>query len=98
PSHPLSFPTRRSSDLYLFLVHQRDQTVALFGGLMLLLNLEILGIGRMALTDSVLIFFTTASLYGFWLGLHGASRVRRWIWAFYRSEEHTSELQSRENL
>lgn len=41
---------------YLFLVHQREQTVALFGGLMLLLNLEILGLGRMALTDSVLIF------------------------------------------
>jgi 4-amino-4-deoxy-L-arabinose transferase-like glycosyltransferase len=68
---------------YLFLVHQRDQTVALFGGLMLLLNLEILGLGRMALTDSVLIFFTTASLYGFWLGLHGAGGVRRWIWVFY---------------
>ncbi|TMQ26847.1 MAG: glycosyltransferase family 39 protein [Nitrospirae bacterium] len=68
---------------YLFLVHQRDQTVALFGGLMLLLNLEILGLGRMALTDSVLIFFTTASLYGFWLGLHGEGGVRRWIWAFY---------------
>ena len=30
---------------YLFLVHQREQTVALFGGLMLLLNLEILGLG-----------------------------------------------------
>ena len=68
---------------YLFLVHQRDRTVALFGGLMLLLNLEILGLGRMALTDSVLIFFTTASLYGFWLGLHGEGGVRRWIWAFY---------------
>ena len=68
---------------YLFLVHQRDQTVALFGGLMLLLNLEILGLGRMALTDSVLIFFTTASLYGFWLGLHGEGSARRWIWAFY---------------
>jgi 4-amino-4-deoxy-L-arabinose transferase-like glycosyltransferase len=68
---------------YLFLVHQRDRTVALFGGLMLLLNLEILGLGRMALTDSVLIFFTTASLYGFWLGLHGAGGVRRWIWMFY---------------
>jgi 4-amino-4-deoxy-L-arabinose transferase-like glycosyltransferase len=68
---------------YLFLVQQRDQTVALFGGLMLLLNLEILGLGRMALTDSVLIFFTTASLYGLWLGLHGAGGVRRWIWAFY---------------
>jgi 4-amino-4-deoxy-L-arabinose transferase-like glycosyltransferase len=68
---------------YLFLVHRRDRTVALFGGLMLLLNLEILGLGRMALTDSVLIFFTTASLYGFWLGLHGTSSVRRWIWMFY---------------
>jgi hypothetical protein len=50
---------------------------------MLLLNLEILGLGRMALTDSVLIFFTTASLYGFWLGLHGEDGMRRWIWAFY---------------
>ncbi len=68
---------------YLFLVHQRDRTVALFGGLMLLLNLEVLGLGRMALTDSVLIFFTTASLYGFWLGLHGTGSVRRWIWMFY---------------
>ncbi len=68
---------------YLFLVHQRDRTIALFGALMLLLNLEILGLGRMALTDSVLIFFTTASLYGFWLGLHGEGGVRRWIWAFY---------------
>ena len=68
---------------YLFLAHQRDRTVALFGALMLLLNLEILGLGRMALTDSVLIFFITASLYGFWLGLHGDGAVRRWIWAFY---------------
>ena len=68
---------------YLFLLHQRDRTVALFGALMLLLNLEILGLGRMALTDSVLIFFTTASLYGFWLGLHGEGRMRQWIWVFY---------------
>ena len=68
---------------YLFLLHQRDRTVALFGALMLLLNLEILGLGRMALTDSVLIFFTTASLYGFWLGLHGEGRMRHWIWTFY---------------
>jgi 4-amino-4-deoxy-L-arabinose transferase-like glycosyltransferase len=68
---------------YLFLAHQRDRTIALFGALMLLLNLEILGLGRMALTDSVLIFFTTASLYGLWLGLHGEGGMRRWIWAFY---------------
>lgn len=68
---------------YFFLARVRDRTVALFGALMLLLNVEILGLGRMALTDSVLIFFTTASLYGFWLGLHGEGSVRRWIWAFY---------------
>ncbi len=68
---------------YLFLAHQRDRSIALFGALMLLLNLEILGLGRMALTDSVLIFFTTASLYGLWLGLHGEGGVRRWIWVFY---------------
>jgi 4-amino-4-deoxy-L-arabinose transferase-like glycosyltransferase len=68
---------------YLFLLHQRDQTIALFGALMLLLNLEILGLGRMALTDSVLVFFTTTSLYGLWLGLHGEGGMRRWIWAFY---------------
>ncbi len=68
---------------YLFLAHQRDRTVALFGALMLLLNLGILGLGRLALTDSVLIFFITASLYGFWLGLHGDGAARRWIWAFY---------------
>jgi 4-amino-4-deoxy-L-arabinose transferase-like glycosyltransferase len=68
---------------YFFLAYVRDRTIALFGALMLLLNVEILGLGRMALTDSVLIFFTTASLYGFWLGLHGEGHVRRWIWAFY---------------
>lgn len=68
---------------YFFLAYARDQRIALFGALMLLLNTEILGLGRMALTDSVLIFFTTASLYGFWLGLHGEGPLRRWIWIFY---------------
>ena len=68
---------------YVFLTYVRDRTIALFGALMLLLNIEILGLGRMALTDSVLIFFTTSSLYGFWLGLHGEGPVRRWIWVFY---------------
>ncbi len=58
---------------YLFLARLRGPTVGLIGALMLLLNLEIVAIGRMALTDSVLIFFTTLSLYGFWLGLHAPS-------------------------
>ena len=68
---------------YLFLTRLRGPTVGLYGSLMLLLNIEVLALGRMAITDSVLIFFTTLSLYGFWLGLHEPGRGRHWIWAFY---------------
>ncbi|MDF0665414.1 MAG: glycosyltransferase family 39 protein [Nitrospira sp.] len=68
---------------YLFLSRLRGSTAGLFGALMLLLNIEILALGRMAITDSVLIFFTTLSLYGFWLGIHEQGRGRHWIWAFY---------------
>lgn len=68
---------------YLFLTRLRGPTIGLFGALMLLLNIEMLALGRMAITDSVLIFFTTLSLYGFWLGLHEPGQGRHWIWAFY---------------
>ncbi len=68
---------------YLFLARLRGPTVGLLGALMLLLNLEVVAIGRMALTDSVLIFFTTLALYGFWLGLHGEGRERHCIWLLY---------------
>ena len=54
---------------YLFLCRLRGPTVGLFSALMLLLNIEMLALGRMAITDSVLIFFTTCALYCFWLGL-----------------------------
>ena len=68
---------------YLFLTRCRGPVIGLFGAAMLLLNLEIIGLGRMALTDSVLIFFTTLSLYGFWLGLYGTGRERHYMWLFY---------------
>jgi len=68
---------------YLFLTRLRGPTLGLYGALMLLLNIEMLALGRMAITDSVLIFFTTLSLYGFWLGLHESGAGRHWIWAFY---------------
>ncbi len=68
---------------YLFLSRLRGPTVGLFGALMLLLNIEILALGRMAITDSVLIFFTTFSLYSFWLGFHEPGAGRRWMWGFY---------------
>ena len=76
---------------YLFLRRWRGTPVDLFGGLMLLLNIEIIGLGRMALTDSVLIFFTTLALYGFWSGLHASTdpgtgfrgSERHFMWLFY---------------
>src|SRR5438093_10218434 len=68
---------------YLFLTCLRGPLIGLVGGVMLLLNIEIIALGRMALTDSVLIFFTTLSLYGFWMGLHGEERARHFVWLFY---------------
>jgi 4-amino-4-deoxy-L-arabinose transferase-like glycosyltransferase len=65
---------------YGFLSRVRGPMAALLGALMLLLNLEIVSIGRLVLTDSVLIFFTTLALYGFWLGLASS---RRFMWLFY---------------
>jgi 4-amino-4-deoxy-L-arabinose transferase-like glycosyltransferase len=58
-----------------FLTRLRGPLPGLLGGLMLLLNVEIVAIGRLALTDSALILFTTLSLFGFWLGLHGSASL-----------------------
>jgi len=60
---------------YAFLTSLHGPLPGLLGGLMLLLNVEIVVIGRLALTDSVLIFLTTLSLFGFWLGLHGSAEL-----------------------
>ena len=76
---------------YLFLARIRGPEVGLLGALMLLLNPEIVALGRMALTDSALIFFTTLALFGFWLGLQGSmaqtegrgSGARHYFWLFY---------------
>ncbi|MEW6543770.1 MAG: glycosyltransferase family 39 protein [Nitrospirota bacterium] len=68
---------------YGFLTRVRGPVFGLMGGLMLLLNVEILAIGHMALTDGVLILWTTLSLFGFWLGLHGEGAQRHFLWLFY---------------
>jgi 4-amino-4-deoxy-L-arabinose transferase-like glycosyltransferase len=84
---------------YLFLARVRGSQIAMFGALMLLVNVEMIAIGRLALTDSVLIFFTTLAIYGFWLGLHASDArhpdtaaepsvgpedsSRHFIWLFY---------------
>lgn len=61
----------------------RGPWFGLVGSLMLALNIEMVAINRVALTDSVLIFFTTLSLYGFWLGLYHEARWRAALWLFY---------------
>lgn len=68
---------------YLFTSRFCGAVMGLLGALMLLLNIEMIGLSRMALTDSVLIWFTTLSLYSFWLGFHGRQSERGWRWIFY---------------
>ncbi|HKN88035.1 MAG TPA: glycosyltransferase family 39 protein [Nitrospiraceae bacterium] len=68
---------------YWFLTSTQGAFIGLVGGLILLLNLEMVAIGRMALADSALILCTTASLYGFWVGLHGKGKQRHAFWIFY---------------
>src|SRR4026207_1791424 len=68
---------------YWFTARWQNEQVALLSSLMLLLNCEIIFLNRMALTDSVLVFFTTAAQWGLWAGLHSTGRGRHWFWVFY---------------
>jgi 4-amino-4-deoxy-L-arabinose transferase-like glycosyltransferase len=58
-------------------------TTGLRAALMLLLNFEILAIGRMVLTDMVLVFFTTLSIFSFFLAMWGQGSAKRWYWVSY---------------
>jgi 4-amino-4-deoxy-L-arabinose transferase-like glycosyltransferase len=64
---------------YLFLARTCGTTAALFGALMLLLNVEVIILGRQALTDMVLMFFTTLSTFAFCLGFNGKAPRRHWL-------------------
>ncbi|HET7057460.1 MAG TPA: glycosyltransferase family 39 protein [Nitrospiraceae bacterium] len=68
---------------YLFLARIRGTTVGTFGALILLLNIEVIILGRQALTDMVLMFFTTLSAYAFWLGFNGKAPRRHWLLLSY---------------
>lgn len=68
---------------YVFASRFCGPVTGLFAALMLLLNIEIIGLSRMALTDAVLIFLTTLSLFSFWLGFQGNERERWWRWICY---------------
>jgi 4-amino-4-deoxy-L-arabinose transferase-like glycosyltransferase len=69
--------------LYGFLARLRGPNEGLLAALMLALNLQMIGLNRMALTDSVLIFFTTLALFSFWIGLQTAQHRRPWLWLCY---------------
>jgi 4-amino-4-deoxy-L-arabinose transferase-like glycosyltransferase len=56
---------------YAFATRIFGPTVGLRAALMLLLNFEVLAIGRMVLTDMVLVFFTTLSIFSFFLAMQG---------------------------
>ena len=68
---------------YSFLARVIVSRVALFGALILLLNLEMIGICRMVLTDPELVFFTTLAGYSFWLGMEAEQQSRWGFLVFY---------------
>ncbi|MBQ27651.1 MAG: hypothetical protein CMH81_05870 [Nitrospiraceae bacterium] len=68
---------------YLFLTRVATVNVAWWSTLCLLLNLEMLAIGRMVLTDMILIFFTTLTLFSFWIAFSGERREKRWYLVCY---------------
>ena len=67
---------------YLFVRKWAGPRVALWAGLMLLLNLEFLGINRMVLTDPELVVCTTLAGYSFWQALQH-EQTRRWLFVLF---------------
>src|SRR5690606_39803908 len=90
PPYLHSFPTRRSSDLTVIL-QKRDSLVNCYtvsiNGIMVRNNLSLLLDGE----------YCESHMYGLYM-LHGTTHVDNHTLVDHRSEEHTSELQSRENL
>ena len=68
---------------YYFAGRILGPSTALRAALMLLLNFEIFGIGRMVLTDMVLVFFTTLCVFSFFLAMWGQGTTKRWYWISY---------------
>src|SRR5690606_41211862 len=88
---PHSFPTRRSSDLLLGAVRADDELLALAPGLLPEAADALEGLGK---RKGVLVLPAGPGVAA---GFERLDLNRAWAGAL-RSEEHTSELQSRENL
>ena len=68
---------------YWFLTRVATVNVAWWSAVCLVLNFEILALGRLVLTDMVLVFFTTLTLFSFWIAFSGAEKEKRWYWVCY---------------
>ncbi len=68
---------------YWFLNRLLGPTIAFIGSLILLLNVEFIGLHRMVMTDPELIFFTTLATYSFWIGFNATGPGRNFLWLFY---------------
>src|SRR5207248_6741437 len=94
-SAPLSFPTRRSSDLpgtVTFGGTNTFTTLAVDSGTVNVGNGTTsgsLGSGSVTLANNAVLNFTTSSNYNFGQAISGVGTINQ-----IRSEEHTSELQS----
>ncbi|MBI3458058.1 MAG: glycosyltransferase family 39 protein [Candidatus Rokubacteria bacterium] len=68
---------------YAFARWALGATAAFRAGLILLLSVEIVALGRMALTDATLTLWTTAAGFAFFRAYHGDAPGRRWYAAMY---------------
>jgi 4-amino-4-deoxy-L-arabinose transferase-like glycosyltransferase len=68
---------------YAFVYRWCGAPVAWLASVMLLLNMEFLGINRMVLTDPELVVFTTLAGYSFWQAHQQEQGRRWWFAAFY---------------
>ncbi len=77
------------SGLLLLLVHYSfvrkwcGGRTAFLASVMLLLNMEFLGINRMVLTDPELVVFTTLAGYAFWQGMQEDTTSARWWFVLF---------------
>ena len=68
---------------YAFVRKWYGGRVAFLSSIMLLLNMEFLGINRMVLTDPELVVFTTMAGYAFWQGMQESRTTARWYFLVF---------------
>ncbi len=68
---------------YLFVFRWCGAPIAWLSSIMLLFNLEFLGMNRLVLTDPELVLFTTLAGYSFWHAFHKPTKQSPWLFALF---------------